>query len=394
MRLAFASLLGLAFVATSSLASAVESGPPAAARDKVRTSGERKADKAPDQTPFRGSTFLFDQSMSTQSLGVGGDYQSRNPIYEHWYSFRPRYTPYNGENDSFDIALRIDVFHELTNSDASVKEREPLLGDPFITPNYGVNLYKDKEKRLLTRLQVGPRFQLGLSKASQGRGQYGSVGAGFNLIQQFPIADKESPVFKAGGLSLGFTYNKPITRCTTACNPDFVRIRQDTEGRSFGSDVLSGGAMINHGVIASAGVTTDVTDKLHLGITQIWVMQWVHRLSDQPGAVATDGGLVEPTGNDSPTNLRVLPWFLASIDYDVIDELALGIGYYNFTPQLAPDGQRRNPIWSPDARFFFSVTANLDPIYKRASGSKAEAERKEAEEKKKTGRRKARRDLY
>ena len=45
--------------------------------------------------------------------------------------------------------------------------------------------------------------------------------------------------------------------------------------------------------------------------------------------------------------------------------LALSAGYYNLANQLAPDGTRRDPLWSPSARFFLTVTANLDAIKRR-----------------------------
>ena len=53
----------------------------------------------------------------------------------------------------------------------------------------------------------------------------------------------------------------------------------------------------------------------------------------------------------------------------LIDELALSVGYYNLTNAIAQDGQPRtlfggeNIWWSPDARFSFTVTANLDVLY-------------------------------
>jgi hypothetical protein len=41
----------------------------------------------------------------------------------------------------------------------------------------------------------------------------------------------------------------------------------------------------------------------------------------------------------------------------------VGVGYYNQTGQIGPDGQRRSPLWSPDARVFLTVTGNLDVIF-------------------------------
>jgi hypothetical protein len=68
---------------------------------------------------------------------------------------------------------------------------------------------------------------------------------------------------------------------------------------------------------------------------------------------------------------------MASLDYELMDELSLGVGYYNLANEIAPNGTRRGlfssetVLWSPDARVFFDLTANLDQIYERATGAKS-----------------------
>ena len=62
-------------------------------------------------------------------------------------------------------------------------------------------------------------------------------------------------------------------------------------------------------------------------------------------------------------------WVILGVDYALFDELDLGLGYYSVASQIAPDGQRRtlfgsdNLFWSPDARVFFDITANLDALF-------------------------------
>ena len=56
--------------------------------------------------------------------------------------------------------------------------------------------------------------------------------------------------------------------------------------------------------------------------------------------------------------------------FEHLDELVLSVGYYNLSNAIAPDGNARGLVggdtiwWSPDARFFFSATANLDVLFK------------------------------
>jgi hypothetical protein len=94
--------------------------------------------------------------------------------------------------------------------------------------------------------------------------------------------------------------------------------------------------------------------------------------------VNTQTGSVTPSRVQDPQTFTVSPWFLANVDYELMPEFTLGLGYYNFTNQLAPDGTRRNPLWSPDARVFFDITANLDEIYTTLAGSKQTKETNKA----------------
>ena len=84
-----------------------------------------------------------------------------------------------------------------------------------------------------------------------------------------------------------------------------------------------------------------------------------------PGHPATG-----PSGvmsNPNPTTYTVKTWLTASAAYDVSDELSVGVGYYNLNNQLGAGGTRRSPLWSPTARFFLTLTANLDAVYRRVS---------------------------
>ena len=71
-----------------------------------------------------------------------------------------------------------------------------------------------------------------------------------------------------------------------------------------------------------------------------------------------------------------LAWFVLAADYEVIPEMSIGLGYYNLANSVAPDGTVRtifgsgedSLLWSPDARVFLDVTANLDRLFEDASG--------------------------
>jgi hypothetical protein len=60
--------------------------------------------------------------------------------------------------------------------------------------------------------------------------------------------------------------------------------------------------------------------------------------------------------------------FDTSLSYPIFGVVDIGLGYYNETLGLAPDGTRRDIFYSPDAQFYLDIVANLDVIYEKASG--------------------------
>jgi len=45
------------------------------------------------------------------------------------------------------------------------------------------------------------------------------------------------------------------------------------------------------------------------------------------------------------------------------DTFGLSFGYANLTAQLGPDGRRRGVFYSPDARFYGTLSVSLDHLY-------------------------------
>src|SRR5258708_834380 len=72
---------------------------------------------APTTLPWHDTYLYWDHALSSNTLGVGQDYQSRDPVYEMTIGLRPRY--YFIENERISISARGDfgVVTERTNSD-------------------------------------------------------------------------------------------------------------------------------------------------------------------------------------------------------------------------------------------------------------------------------------
>lgn len=376
-----------------------ENEPMPAARD-ARASQEQSIDEAatdstsdswktdPNQKtnlPWHGSALIFDQSVTTTTVGIGADYQSANPVYEWWLAFKPRYAFYESKAESFSVSVWANFYLELTNSDTTTTEHEPVLGPTWIATTYGRTLLERDGYK--TSLTVGPRFAIPTDKASRNTGTILGLGASAGLSQRIPLQGEGAPALNWMRLGITATYNHPIAKSTTLTGPgqpgqslgapveDLGNGRttgvQGTSGgtQSVSNDQLSGGLITRHALTVAFSGDLQVTPKLGFSLSYSLINRWSYQPTQVPICIAT--GCIDPIGIDSPTFYRASNWVTVSADYDVIDEVTLSLGYYNQALQLGPDGQRRDILWSPEARFFFTVTGNLDAIYEALASKPA-----------------------
>jgi hypothetical protein len=325
---------------------------------------EPKKEAKDEPLPWHGTVLIFDQSFTTQSVGVGDDYISDNPVYEMNLSFRPRYYFYEDDTHSFYAGLRLEASRELTNSDLTTRDNETLIGNSYLDAVYGVKVYKSGD--WITQLGVGPRFIFPTDKYTYRGGNRLRLGGGVKAAQVMPLAGSKSTWFPSAMLQASLYYMKHINKSTTSTNDDFTRERQDAGGRTVSSDQFGTAGKVNHEMTTVVGAAVDVTSSLHLSASYVWITQWAYGFDDTQ--IDTTTGPTTPNRVEDPQTNRVIPWFMASLDYDVLPEMGIGAGYYNANSQIGPEGTRRNPLYSPDARFFFDITANLDAIYTTATG--------------------------
>ncbi len=330
---------------------------------------DARKEEEDEKLPWRGTTLTFDQSFTTQSVAIGDDTQSDNPSYEMLLSFRPRYYFYDDGTHSIYASLRLEASRELTNSDYTTRDQETQLGNTTLDAMYGVKLYA--EDGFLTSVGVGPRIVFPTNKYTYRGGNRLRIGGGVKAAQGVPLAGEDATWFPSASFQTSLYYLKHVNASTTSTNDDFALERQDAGGRTIVSNQFSGRAKVNHELTPLIGAALDVTSKLHLSANYVWILQWAYGFEDTNVDITT--GALTPARVEDPQTHRVTPWFLAGIDYDVIPEIGIGAGYYNATDQIGPDGTRRNPLWSPEARFFFDITANLDEIYTTASGKRKDS---------------------
>jgi hypothetical protein len=319
------------------------------------------------QNPFRQSILTFDQSITTQTAGVGLAPQSYVPLYELWLSFRPRY--YFDEHWS--VRGRFDYTKELTNAEQTTLYREDVVGDLWTDL-----FYQTKVDRLWqgTIASAGLRAVWPTSKVSQANGTYVSFGATAGATHKFDIKGENASFLKTARVGLSFVYLHPFTAATTPTEyGGFAYTRQNVDGFSFISDQVTGQTLPEHVFWAILNGSLQVTPRLSLVGVLVAINEW-HYNPTSGVRVPIAGGSVAVPAPSGDNQFIQNTWILASVDYTLFDELDIGLGYYNLANYVAPDGQQRslwgpdNIWWSPDARFFFDLTANLDVLFDDARG--------------------------
>jgi hypothetical protein len=323
---------------------------------------------------WRGTSFMFQQAVSSETIGIGKDYQSRNPAYELWFSLRPRLYLYTDAKQSVNINARSDLYKSITNDDDTTQYRQDVFGDIWLNASYGRKLVSKNGNT--TSVSIGPRVLLPTSIRSRAAGVILTAGGGGGVSQGLML-NRDGDWFKSARLSASAFYTHAFAQSTTAASDVIDRPRTNINGITGQSNQLSGGFLAEHQVLSVFDSGIQITPKLGLTADLVFVHQWVYTPSNKFATDACDGitvrvmtgdGCATSSGVD-PQRYRISPYLLASMDYQVSDELNLEFGYYNFANQLGPDGKRRSPIYSPEStRFYVTATLSLDAFYERFRG--------------------------
>ncbi len=325
----------------------------------------RPGPRAAATTRRRGSTLSLEQSVTTQTTDVGDTPQSYVPLYELWLSFRPCWW----FDSHFSVRARFDYTKELTNDQTTTLYRQDVLGDVWTDGDYATRLDSLWDG---TRGEVGLRVLWPTSLGSQAAGTYFTAGPRGSADHRFDLAGPDVRWWSDLTVSLGVNYLHAFSQSTTPTDyGTFSYTRQNADGVSFLSDQVSGQPVVRDEIQVLLRAALQVTPALTVSLFGVVFNDWHDQAT--PLSVATATGMVTP-GTGTPVSATDQPfsvqtWFVAGVDYDVLDELTLSAGYYNLANAIAPDGATRGLFgsatiwWSPDARFTFTATANLDALY-------------------------------
>ncbi len=327
----------------------------------------------PTALPWHDTYLYWDHAVTASTLGVGRDYQTRNPTYEMTLGLRPRF--YFVEKPGVSISARADlgVVTERTSSDVTTQRGEWSATDFEL---YGAFSYKLRESREdLTELALRlPRVTLPTSKISYDNGKLVTLGARLSIREDIALEGRDANFFPNVELLAKAEYGYLFSRSEVAVNGDLERVRIDAEGRSIVSDQLGGATLAQHsaafGIASLLHVHKKVLWTTALDLRPAWKYP-VRRDVEVCGVVLT--GCTQATGVADPTTRSVLTVFQSELWFSFTNVLGLSVGYVNFTQQLGPDGRRRGVFYSPDARFYLTLNVGVDQLYSDLARGKRQA---------------------
>jgi len=336
----------------------------ARARATPRQAGSPSPDDiAPVDVPWHDTSLYWDHAVTAATLGVGQDYLTRNPLYEMTIGLRPRY--YFFENERTTLAVRGDlgVVTERTNSDTTTSQGEWSATDFEFWGAYSHVLRETKDDLTEFGLRL-PRVILPTSKLSYDSGKLLALGLRVSLREDIVLAGRGAKWFPnielLGKVDLGYQF----TNGQVPTNGGLERIRMGSDGRSIVSDQLGGATN------AQYAATFGIASWMHVHRRVNWFTMfelrpaWKYPVNHDTqicGVVLT--GCTQASGIDNPQTRSVLTFFQTELWGRLTDTFELTVGYSNLATQLAPDGRRRSVFYSPDARFYLTLTAYLDQVY-------------------------------
>lgn len=365
------------FTAVAGLLSALVFAEPARAQGTApadagatNTGSGTAAAPAPRKVPFERSELNWVHSTTTQTVGVGDDYQSDNPTYEQFLDLRARYYFYDDDIDAFSARARVVVHTELTNADMTTERGEILLDDTLLSFVWGHDFIGEAEHKLV--LAIGPQFVVPTSQATYSSGVILRVGPGVAAERYFPLRRGEA-LLPRGKLGFRSYYHYQFSRANVPEASSLNRVRLSADGHSVPNDQLRGGALAEHQLLFHPLGEFELYEERLLFRFEAGADYLIrHPLRDVAvcGTIAT--GCAEPSGLDDPVGSTLLTYLNLEVSANIVgDWLSLALGYENYALAIGENGRRRSPFWSPDTRFNLTVGVALDNLYRATTPTPA-----------------------
>jgi hypothetical protein len=325
-----------------------------------------ESDPSLAQRPFHDSLLIWDHSATTQTLGIGADYQSRNPTYEMTLRLAPRYYLLDEAARSLSVRADVRLVREFTNSDTTTERGEWDFADSELSLAYAQTVAETSQNRTQLLLRA-PTLTFPTSKASALGGRILGLGAGVGLDQYLTLRGEQASVLRAVVIRPRVNYSYEFVDTVVATNSHIDRIRLDSDGRSAPSDQLSGAAFTEHQLNLSARADLELSRVLTL-VSEFGMRYGYRYRQRETVEMCLSTGCTEVQARPDATRWGVSTLFAVSLDYEINHTFELSAGYLNLSPQLGADGRRRSVFYSPEARAFLALSVSLDSLYREVRG--------------------------
>lgn len=368
LRLTAAALVSLAAPAWAQTSAVPDAG---AGSD----AGAADTDAGENRVPWHDSVVVWDNSVTTQTLGIGRDYQSRNPTYEMSFRLAPRYYFRDSSVERLSVRGDLMLLREFTDSDVTTQRGEWTFADSELWLSYIRTVRGEAGTRTDLVLRA-PSLEFPTSNVSASSGKLLGLGLGIGVDQEVPLRGSAARVLPRTVLRArsGYTYQFVDTLVPT--NDRVARVRLNPGGISLPSDQISGSAFPQHELSFTARAETLLLQDLVL-VSEVGLL-YARRYDldasvEVCGVVAT--GCVDVEGRADATRHSTSTLFNLELSYSLHAGILAGIGYANLAPQLGQDGRRRGVFYSRDARASASLTFVIDALLQgsRVSGSRLTA---------------------
>lgn len=355
-------LAGLAALALSSVAAAQGTA------DQAVSAAQRKYGEDQRRVPWHDSTAIWQQRVGTQTVGLGSDYQSRDPYYDWVFYLRPRYYFWEDDRSSFSVRGQLLGSIELTNSNTSTKQREFLLGDTLLalTPEHAFV----KHGEYLTDLVLSlPRVVLPTSKAAYNSGKVAELGVRALFVQAFPLREGDAWLPR-GYFALRAGYGYQFARSVVPELSTLNQLRMVIGNTVVSNDQLNGAALAEHIGVFHGILHADVFKDL-VALESEFGLDPLVKFPLEANARACIATGCTPVGSSTDKRYQPATYLDVYVDTFALDHaLKVSFGYENITAQLGLDGERRNFFYSPDAKVYLRLEFQPDYLLKKPSGQR------------------------
>ncbi len=371
-KLAFLSISGIALLTVSAQSAFAQQANPATVPGLAPAPAPAPdAGEPPPPKPliWRGTTFTFNQSVTSTAVGIGRDnIGTEGEYYGMQWDLNPTLYVLDLPKDKIRLDADAGVGVEITNSDSTTTNREPYFTDLQFGAQYQRDIFTSEDTEWSTKGILRTRFIFPTSPISFNSGKYLTFQLGASVRQQIKLLGNEADGLNNLTVGLGLTWSRLFSRSYQPTNETFVRVRQNASGQSVRNDILTSGSFDIDRLIPTLSLGLPLYKDLSLSVSGSLIGRFRHAWDGQDCEAQTLTGCVRAGTSPDKVTYITNSAFDVSLSQGVYDVIDVTLGYHNETLTLGEDGTTRNPFYSPYAQFYLDITANIDQIYSKASG--------------------------